>query len=108
MPNGSEEQRHRFLAPLARGEKLGAWGLTEPSSGSDASGMRTTAVKREGGWVLNGAKNFITHGISGETCVVLAITDREMRTHGISAFIVERGTPGFLAGRKENKLGVRA
>ena len=66
------------------------------------------AVKGDGGWVLNGAKNFITHGISGETCVVLAITDREMRPRGISAFIVERGTPGFLAGRKENKLGVRA
>src|SRR5690242_17253893 len=68
---GSEEQRRRFLAPLARGEKLGAWGLTEPGSGSDASGMRTMAVKRDGGWVLNGAKNFITHGISGDTCVVL-------------------------------------
>ncbi len=105
---GSEEQRHRYLAPLARGEKLGAWGLTEPSSGSDASGMRTMAVKRDGGWVLNGAKNFITHGISGETCVVLAITDRELRSRGISAFIVERGTPGFIAGKKENKLGVRA
>jgi alkylation response protein AidB-like acyl-CoA dehydrogenase len=105
---GSEEQSHRFLEPLARGEKLGAWALTEPGSGSDASGMRTTAIKRDGGWVLNGAKNFITHGISGDTCVVLAITDREMRSRGISAFIVERGTPGFVAGKKENKLGVRA
>jgi len=105
---GSDEQRRRFLSPLARGEKLGAWGLTEPSSGSDASGMRTMAIKRDGGWVLNGAKNFITHGISGDTCVVLAITDREMRSRGISAFIVERGTPGFMAGKKENKLGVRA
>ncbi len=105
---GNEEQRRRFVTPLARGEKLGAWGLTEPGSGSDASGMRTNAVKRDGGWVINGAKNFITHGISADTCVVLAITDRELRSRGISAFIVERGTPGFLAGRKENKLGVRA
>jgi alkylation response protein AidB-like acyl-CoA dehydrogenase len=105
---GSEEQRRRFLTPLARGEKLGAWGLTEPGSGSDASGLRTSAVRRDGGWVLNGAKNFITHGISGDTCVVLAYTDREMRSRGVSAFIVERGTPGLNAGKKENKLGVRA
>lgn len=105
---GNTEQRKRFVTPLARGEKLGAWGLTEPGSGSDASGMRTIAVRRDGGWVLNGAKNFITHGISGDIAVVLAVTDREMRSRGVSAFIVERGTPGFIAGRKENKLGVRA
>ncbi len=105
---GNEQQRSRFLTPLARGERLGAWALTEPGSGSDASGLRTTAVPRDGGWVLNGTKNFTTHGISGDTCVVLAITDRELRSRGISAFIVERGTAGFLAGRKENKLGVRA
>jgi hypothetical protein len=105
---GNEEQRRRFLVPLAKGERLGAWGLTEPGSGSDASAMRTTAVHRDGGWVLHGTKNFITHGISGDTCVVLAITDREMRSRGISAFIVERGTEGFIAGKKENKLGVRA
>ncbi len=105
---GNTEQRKRFVTPLAKGEKLGAWGLTEPGSGSDASGMRTTAIKRDGGWVLNGAKNFITHGISGDIAVVLAVTDREMRSRGVSAFVVERGTPGFLAGRKENKLGVRA
>ncbi|QQS49378.1 MAG: acyl-CoA dehydrogenase [Acidobacteriota bacterium] len=105
---GSEEQKRRFVPPLARGEKLGAWALTEPGSGSDASGMKTTAVRRDGGWVLNGSKNFITHGISADTCVALAITNREMRSRGISAFIVERGTKGFIAGRKENKLGVRA
>lgn len=105
---GSTAQRVKYVTPLARGEKLGAWGLTEPSSGSDASGMKTTAVRRDGGWVINGAKNFITHGISADTCVVLAITNREMRSRGISAFIVERGMTGFIAGRKENKLGVRA
>lgn len=105
---GTEDQRRRFVTPLARGEKLGAWGLTEPGSGSDASGMKTTAVRRDGGWVINGAKNFITHGISGDICVVLAVTSREMRSRGVSAFIVERGTRGFMAGKKENKLGVRA
>ncbi len=105
---GSDAQRAKYVAPLARGEKLGAWALTEPGSGSDASGMKTMAVRRDGGWVLNGAKNFITHGISADLCVVLAITNREMRSRGISAFIVERGTPGFIGGRKENKLGVRA
>jgi hypothetical protein len=104
---GSNEQRKRFVEPLARGEKLGAWALTEPGSGSDASGMKTTAVKRGGEWVINGSKNFITHGISADTCVVLAITNREMRSRGISAFVVERGTKGFIAGRKENKLGMR-
>jgi hypothetical protein len=104
----TEEQRRKFVAPLASGEKLGAWGLTEPGSGSDASGMKTTASRRDGGWVLNGSKNFITHGISGDIAVVLAVTNREMRSRGVSAFIVERGTKGFIAGRKENKLGVRA
>jgi len=105
---GNEAQRKKYVTPLAKGEKLGAWGLTEPGSGSDASGMKTTAVRRDGGWVINGSKNFITHGISADTCVVLAITNREMRSRGISAFVVERGTKGFIAGRKENKLGVRA
>ncbi len=104
----SEEMKRKYVIPLAKGEKLGAWALTEPSSGSDASGMKTTAVRRNGGWVLNGSKNFITHGISADTCVVLAITNREMRSRGISAFIVERGAPGFIGGRKENKLGMRA
>lgn len=105
---GSEAQRKKYVTPLARGERLGAWGLTEPSSGSDASGMKTTAVRRDGGWVLNGSKNFITHGISADVCVVIAITNREMRSRGISAFVVEKGTKGFIAGKKENKLGMRA
>ncbi len=105
---GTEEQKRKFIPSLARGEKLGAWALTEPGSGSDASGMKTTAVRRDGGWVINGSKNFITHGISGDVCVVMAFTNREMRSRGISAFIVERGTKGFMAGKKENKLGVRA
>jgi alkylation response protein AidB-like acyl-CoA dehydrogenase len=105
---GTEEQKKKYVTPLAAGQKLGAWALTEPGSGSDASGMRTTAVRRDGGWVINGSKNFITHGISSEICVVMAFTKREMRSRGISAFIVERGTNGFLAGKKENKLGVRA
>lgn len=104
----SETHKQKYVTPLAKGEKLGAWALTEPSSGSDASGMKTNAVRSNGGWLLNGSKNFITHGISGDTCVVLAITNREMRSRGISAFVVERGMKGFLAGKKENKLGVRA
>jgi alkylation response protein AidB-like acyl-CoA dehydrogenase len=105
---GSEAQRKKYVTPLARGERLGAWGLTEPSSGSDASGMKTIAIRRAGGWVLNGSKNFITHGISADVCVVIAITNREMRSRGISAFVVEKGTKGFIAGKKENKLGMRA
>lgn len=105
---GSEAQRKKYVTPLARGEKIGAWGLTEPGSGSDASGMKTTASRRDGGWVINGSKNFITHGISADVCVVIAITNREMRSRGISAFVVERGTKGFIAGKKENKLGMRA
>jgi alkylation response protein AidB-like acyl-CoA dehydrogenase len=105
---GSEEQRRKYVMPLAKGERLGAWGLTEPGSGSDASGMKTTAFRRDGGWVINGSKNFITHGISADVCVVIAITSREMRSRGISAFVVERGTKGFIAGKKENKLGMRA
>jgi alkylation response protein AidB-like acyl-CoA dehydrogenase len=105
---GTEEQKKRYVTPLAAGQKLGAWALTEPGSGSDASGMKTIAIKRDGGWLINGSKNFITHGISADICVVMAYTKREMRSRGISAFIVERGTNGFLAGKKENKLGVRA
>ncbi len=105
---GSEAQRKKYVTPLAKGEKLGAWGLTEPGSGSDASGMKTTAVRRDGGWVINGSKNFTTHGISADICVVIAITNREMRSRGVSAFVVERGTKGFIAGKKENKLGMRA
>jgi hypothetical protein len=108
---GSEAQRKKYVTPLARGEKIGAWGLTEPGSGSDASGMKTTAAPRDGGqagWTINGSKNFITHGISADICVVIAITNREMRSRGVSAFVVERGTKGFIAGKKENKLGMRA
>ncbi len=104
----SEEQKRKYVEPLAKGQKLGAWALTEPGSGSDASGMKTTAVRYNGGWLINGSKNFITHGASADIAVVLAITNREMRSRGISAFIVERSAKGFIAGRKENKLGVRA
>jgi alkylation response protein AidB-like acyl-CoA dehydrogenase len=106
--SANEGQKQKYLAPLAKGESFAAWGLTEPSSGSDASSMRTTAVRRAGGWVLNGSKNFITNATFAETTVVLAITDRAAGSHGISAFIVERGTEGFTVARKENKVGMRA
>lgn len=105
---GSAAQKQRFLAPLARGEKLAAWGLTEPGSGSDAAAMRTMASRDADVWVLNGTKMFITHGQSGDTMVVMAITDKSKGNKGISAFIVERGAPGFTAGKKEDKLGMRA
>ncbi len=105
---GTEQQKQRYLAPLARGEKLAAWGLTEPGSGSDAAAMRTTATRDGDSWVLTGSKAFITHGQSGDTMVVMAVTDKTNGNKGISAFIVERGTPGFVAGKKEDKLGMRA
>jgi len=105
---GSEDQKQRFLPPLARGEKVGCWGLTEPGSGSDAGGMRTTAVRDGGHWVLNGSKNFITNGGIADTAVVMAVTDRAAGKKGISAFVIDRGTPGFRAGKKEDKLGVRS
>jgi alkylation response protein AidB-like acyl-CoA dehydrogenase len=105
---GSEPQKQTFLGPLARGEKVGAWGLTESTSGSDAAGMRTTATRQGSCWVLNGAKTFITHGRVGHIMVVMAVTDRTLGTKGISAFIVEHGTPGMAAGKKEDKLGMRA
>lgn len=105
---GSEEQKRRFLPPLARGEKVGCWGLTEPGSGSDASGMRTTALRDGGHYVLSGSKNFITNGGIADTAVVMAVTDRAAGKKGISAIVVERGTPGFRPGRKEDKLGVRS
>src|SRR2546425_6940144 len=105
---GSEAQKQKYLVPLANGEHFAAWGLTEPSSGSDASSMRTTAIRRDRGWVLNGSKNFITNATFAETTVALAITDRTAGSHGISAFIIERGTNGFSVGKKENKLGMRA
>jgi alkylation response protein AidB-like acyl-CoA dehydrogenase len=105
---GNESQKQQYLVPLARGEKLAAWGLTEPGSGSDAAAMRTTATCDASGWVLNGSKMFITHGQSGDTMVVMAVTDKGKGHKGISAFIVDRGTPGFVAGKKEDKLGMRA
>jgi alkylation response protein AidB-like acyl-CoA dehydrogenase len=105
---GSEEQRRRYVVPLAAGEKLAAWGLTEAGSGSDAAAMRTTAERDGAGWVLNGAKSFITHGVSADVVVVMAVTDRTKGSKGISAFVIERGTPGLLAGKKEDKLGMRA
>jgi alkylation response protein AidB-like acyl-CoA dehydrogenase len=104
----SHEQKEKYLKPLARGDAFAAWGLTEPSSGSDASSMRTTAVKRRGGWVLNGSKNFITNATFAETTVALAISNRAAGSHGISAFIIERGAKGFQVAKKENKLGMRA
>jgi alkylation response protein AidB-like acyl-CoA dehydrogenase len=104
----SHEQKEKYLAPLARGDAFAAWGLTEPSSGSDASSMHTTATRRRNGWVLNGSKNFITNATFAETLVVLAITNRAAGSHGISAFIVERGSKGFQVAKKENKLGMRA
>ena len=105
---GTETQKQRWLVPLARGEQLGAWALTEPQAGSDAAAIRTSAVRDGGGWVLNGAKTFITHGASADVIVVMAVTDRRRGAKGISAFVVERGTPGLRAGRKEDKLGMRA
>ena len=105
---GTEEQKQRYLVPLATGQQLAAWGLTEASAGSDAASMRTSAVREGQDWVLNGTKQFITHGGTGDLIVVMAVTNRAKGSRGISAFIVERGTPGFRAGKKENKLGMRA
>ncbi len=109
MLAGNDEQRRRWIPRLASGEWLGAWGLTEPGSGSDAGGARTTATRKGDRWVLNGSKTFITNGSYANCAVVLAVTDREKGTHGgISAFVVERGMAGFRSGKKENKLGLRA
>ncbi|HEY5446135.1 MAG TPA: acyl-CoA dehydrogenase family protein, partial [Pyrinomonadaceae bacterium] len=105
---GSEDQKKKFLTPLASGAHLGAWGLTEPSAGSDASGTKSTAVRTDGGWIVNGSKNFITHAIHADTCVAMAVTDRAQRSKGISAFIFEKGRQGFSPSKKENKLGLRA
>jgi alkylation response protein AidB-like acyl-CoA dehydrogenase len=105
---GTEEQRQRYLVPLARGERLAAWALTEASSGSDAVAMRTTAVRDGDYWILNGSKQFITNGRSADIVVVMAVTNKAKGSRGISAFIVERGTPGLRAGKKEDKLGMRA
>ncbi|MBT8326856.1 MAG: acyl-CoA dehydrogenase family protein [Bacteroidia bacterium] len=105
---GSDEQKKKYLPKLASGQWIGAWGLTEPNTGSDAMRMKCTAKKVDGGWILNGAKSWITHGISGNVAVVLARSGELLDSRGISAFIVERGTEGFKAGKKENKLGMRA
>jgi alkylation response protein AidB-like acyl-CoA dehydrogenase len=106
---GSEEQRRRWVTPLAQGKKIGAWSLTEPEAGSDAAGTRTRAEKVDGGWLLNGSKTFTTHGSVGDVCVVFAVTDPNgPRHHNISAFVLEKGMQGFRPGKKENKLGIRA
>lgn len=108
MQFGNEEQKRKYLPKLATGEWIGAWGLTEANTGSDALRMKVTARKEGDTWVLNGAKNWITHGISGDIAVVLARTGDLLDSHGITAFVVERGTPGFSGGKKENKLGMRS
>jgi alkylation response protein AidB-like acyl-CoA dehydrogenase len=105
---GTEEQKQKYLVPLAQGKHLGAWGLTEASAGSDASGTRSTAVRRNGGWIVNGSKNFITHAIHADTCVAVASTGRSKGSKGITAFIFEKGMKGFAPAKKENKLGLRA
>ncbi len=105
---GTEEQKRKYLPKLATCEYLGAWGLTEPNTGSDAGNMRTVAKKEGDHYVLNGAKNFITHGYSCDVAVVIARTGEVGDSHGMTAFIVEKGTPGFKGGRKEDKLGMRA
>lgn len=105
---GSEEQRNLWLPKLCAGEFIGAWGLTEPNTGSDAARMKTTAIKDGNDWVLNGTKNFITHGISGDILVVIARTGDVGDSRGMTAFVVEYGTPGLKSGKKENKLGMRA
>ena len=105
---GTEEQRLRWLPKLCEGIAIGAWGLTEHNTGSDAKGMSTTALKQGDQWILNGTKNFITHGISADVAVVVARSGDKGDSRGTTAFVVERGTPGFYSGKKENKLGMRA
>ena len=105
---GNEAQKKKYVSKLATGEFIGAWGLTEPSSGSDAGSARMTAVRKGNNWVLNGTKTFCTNGHYADVMVVLAVTDRAAHTHGISAFVVEKDTKGFRPGKKENKLGLRA
>jgi len=105
---GNDEQRRKYIPLLASGKWLGAWGLTEPGSGSDAGSARTSAVRRGNNWVLNGNKTFITNGHYADISVIIAVTDKAQGTRGLSAFVVEKGTPGFRAGKKENKLGLRA
>jgi len=105
---GTEDQLRRFVVPLAKGEKIGAWSLTEPEAGSDAGGTQTVARLDGDHWILNGQKTFTTHGHYGDICVAMAVTDKSAGHHGISAFILEKGMPGFFPGKKENKLGLRA
>lgn len=105
---GSEAQKQKYLVPLAQGKKLGCWSLTEPGAGSDAGGTRTVAAKNGSNWVLNGSKTFTTNGHYADVCVGMAVTDAAKKQHGISAFIIEKGTPGFRPGKKENKMGMRA
>jgi len=105
---GSDAQRRKYVPRLATGEWIAAWALTEPGSGSDAGGARTTAVRKGDKYALNGTKTFITNGHYADVIVVIAVTDRNKATHGLSAFLVEKGTPGFRTGKKENKLGLRA
>src|SRR5579863_4370536 len=105
---GDEAQKQKYVVPLAQGKKLGCWSLTEPEAGSDAGGTRTSAVKKDDGWLINGSKTFTTNGHYADVCVGMAVTDAAKKSHGISAFIIEKGTPGFRPGKKENKLGLRA
>ena len=105
---GATRRRRSIWSPLAQGKKIGAWSLTEPEAGSDAGGTKTTAVRDGNHWVLNGAKTFTTNGHYADVCVAMAVTDKSKGSHGISAFILEKGTPGFKPGKKENKLGMRA
>lgn len=105
---GNEEQKKKYLPKLATAEHIGAWGLTETGTGSDAGGMNTTAVRDGDDWIINGSKNFITHAISGDVAVVVVCTGEKGDSQGMSAFIIEKGTPGFSGGKKEDKLGMRA
>jgi alkylation response protein AidB-like acyl-CoA dehydrogenase len=105
---GTEEQKQKYLVPLAQGESFGAWGLTEAQAGSDASGTRTNAIRSNGNWKVNGSKNFITHAIACNTLVAVAVTDKEKGNKGISAFIFDKSMEGFRSDKKENKLGMRA
>jgi alkylation response protein AidB-like acyl-CoA dehydrogenase len=105
---GTEDQKKKYLVPLAQGKKLGAWSLTEPEAGSDAGGTRSTALRQGDNWILNGSKTFTTNGTYADICVAMAVSDKSKESHGISAFILEKGMPGFRPGKKENKLGMRA
>lgn len=105
---GTKEQKEKYLTRLASGKAIGAWALTEPGSGSDAAGLKTTSVRKGDGWVLNGSKTFCTHATVGDIAVVITLTDKSDPHHGCTAFIVEKGTPGFKHGKKEDKLGLRA